>query len=254
MNEQAGGIPFIKLLGVKVHSLDMETALETIRGYIGSGKPHIIVTADASSIVRALKDEDFLSIVNAADLVTADGAGIVQGAKLLGTPLAGRVSGVDVSRNLCKMAAEEGFSVYLLGAAPGVAEEAAANLKNEFPGLNIAGTWHGYFKPEEDAQIVEAIRRSGAKALLVALGIPRQEKWIRDHLSELGVCAAIGVGGSLDVFSGRVKRAPAWMQRHGLEWAYRLAKDPKKISKVSRAAEVRDACFEGEGIREEVGA
>jgi len=230
---EAGSVPCVSLLGVKVHSLDMDRALDIVRGYARGGEPHIVVTADASMIVAARDDEDLRSIVNSADLVTPDGSGILLGSKWLGRPLLDRVSGVDLSRQLCRMAAEDGFSVFLLGAAPGVAEEAARNLEGEFAGLKIAGTHHGYFSEAESAEIAAMVKQSGAGALLVALGIPRQEKWIRDHLGELGVGVAIGVGGTLDVFSGRVKRAPAWMQRHGLEWLYRLARNPRKIAKVA---------------------
>ena len=226
-------LPCIRLLGVKVHCVDMESAIETIRGYVHSGKPHLIVTADASGIVLAQRDEDFRSLVNEADLVTPDSSGILLGARWLGAPLREKVSGVDMAREVCRIAAQEGFSVFLLGGAPGIAEAAGRKLRESYPGLAIAGTRDGFFPPSEDADVAKAIRDSGALLLLVAMGIPRQEKWIRDHLNQLGVCAAMGVGGTLDVFSGKVKRAPVWMQRHGLEWAYRLARDPRKISKVA---------------------
>jgi len=226
-------LPCIQLLGVKVHRIGMPEALDAIRSFIASGKPHQVVTADSSMIVLGQRDEEFRALVNAADLVTPDSSGILLGARLLGTPLKERVSGVDLSREICAMAAEDGFSVYLLGSAPGVAESAAERLESAFPGLRIAGTHDGYFGPSEDGEVAAEIRASGAKALLVGMGIPRQEKWIRDHLSELGVCVAMGVGGTLDVLSGKVKRAPVWMQRHGLEWLYRLARNPRKISKVA---------------------
>jgi len=231
-NGYSSGIRHISLLGVKIHAVDMATTLDVVKGWIAQGGPHQIVTADASAVVLAQDDDEFREIINQADLVTPDGSGILLGAKWLHTPLECRVSGVDIAKNLCRMAAEDGFSVFLLGAAPGIAERAAKNLKSEFPGLEIAGTQHGYFQPSEEPDIVERIRNSGAKVLLVALGFPKQEKFIRRRFEELGVCVAIGVGGSLDVFSGTVRRAPEWMQRHGLEWAYRLAQNPRKISKV----------------------
>lgn len=231
--DSTDAIPSITLLGVKVHRVDMAAALDAIRGFIASGKPHIIVTADASSIVRAQRDPVFRNLVNNADLITPDGSGVLKGAAMLGTPLIERVSGVEIAREMCRMSAEVGFSIYFLGAAPGVAEQAAANLKEQFPGLQIAGIHDGYFDQSQDAEIAAEVKASGAQALLVAMGIPRQEKFIRDNMDKLGVCVAMGVGGTFDVFSGKVKRAPEWFQRHGLEWLYRLAKDPKKISKVS---------------------
>jgi N-acetylglucosaminyldiphosphoundecaprenol N-acetyl-beta-D-mannosaminyltransferase len=226
-------IESISLLGVKVHRVDMAATLALVRGFIASGKPHIVVTADSSGIVRAQDDADFRELINNADLVTPDSFGVMWGAAKLGTPLIERVSGVEIALEMCRMSAAEGFSIYFLGAAQGVADLAASNLKNMQPGLQIAGMHHGYFDPSQDSQIADLVRQSGAKALLVAMGIPRQEKFIRDNMDKLGVCVAIGVGGSFDVFAGKVKRAPEWFQRHGLEWLYRLAKDPRhKMSKV----------------------
>jgi len=226
-------IPTISLLGVKVHRVDMATTLVAIRGFVASGKPHLVVTADASIIARAQSDEDFRNLVNGADLVTPDGIGVLWGAEKLGTPLIERVSGVEIAELLCKAAAEDGFSIYFLGAAPGVAELAAKNMSVKYPGLTIAGTHDGYFDPSQDADIAAAVGASGAKALLVAMGIPRQEKFIRDNIDRLGVSVAIGVGGSFDVFSGKVKRAPKLIQKLKIEWLYRFLQDPKnKISKI----------------------
>ena len=226
-------IPCVHIFGVKIHCVDMATVLDAIRNYIRSDEPHFIVTADSYGVVLAQTDEDFRAIINRADLVTPDSSGILMGAKSLGKPLLERVSGVDIACEVCRMSVEEGFPVFFLGAAPGVAESAAEKLKESWPGLDVAGTHHGYFDPSEEAAVVAKVRNSQAKVLLAAMGIPRQERFIRDHLQELGVCVAMGVGGSFDVFSGKVKRAPAWMQRHGLEWAYRLAKSPRKARKVA---------------------
>ena len=227
------GVPCISILGVKVHRVDMASTLALIREFVASGKPHVIVTADSSGIVRARSDEDFRSLINNADLVTPDSSGVLWGARKLGTPLIERVSGVEIAGEMCRMSAEDGFSIYFLGAAPGVAELAVAKLKDQYPGLNVAGTHDGYFDSSRDAEVAAEVKASGAKALLVAMGIPRQEKFIRDNMDRLGVCVAMGVGGSFDVFSGKVKRAPEWFQNHGLEWLYRLSKDPSKISKTA---------------------
>jgi N-acetylglucosaminyldiphosphoundecaprenol N-acetyl-beta-D-mannosaminyltransferase len=143
-----------------------------------------------------------------------------------------RVSGVDMLVHLCGRATDLGHSVFLLGAAPGVAESAAKKLIERFPGLNVAGTQHGYFVPEETEDVLRRIREAEPDLLFVAFGIPMQEKWIRRHMEKLNVPVCMGVGGSFDVISGNVKRAPKWMQRHGLEWVYRLASNPKKIGKV----------------------
>ena len=228
-----GSIPSIDLLGLKIHCVDMDDTLKLLKVFIESSQPHMVVTADSSGIVLAQSDNELMDIVNNADLVTPDSSGILWGARKLGTPLKNRVSGVDIAAHLCRMSSEDGFSVIFLGAAPGVAELAAENLSREYPRMKVAGVHHGYFTEADDPEIVEKIRQSGASVLFVAMGIPKQEKWIRRYLDEMGVSIAIGVGGSFDVFSGRVKRAPEWMQHHGLEWVYRLAKNPRKISKVS---------------------
>ncbi|MCX8053199.1 MAG: WecB/TagA/CpsF family glycosyltransferase, partial [Armatimonadetes bacterium] len=223
----------VDILGVKVHQIDMAEAVEIVRGFVASGKPHMVVTADSSMVVLARKDGEFQRLVNSADLVTPDSSGILLAARLLGRPIKERVSGCDLSIEICRIAAQDGFPIYLLGGKPGVAEEAARRLVEMFSGLRIAGTQHGYFEPSQEAEIVAQVKTSGAKILLVGMGIPRQERFIRDHIAELGVCVAMGVGGTLDVISGKVKRAPAWMQRHGLEWLHRLVMNPRKLSKVA---------------------
>ena len=167
----------------------------------------------------------------------------------MGRPLVERVSGVDISRRICRMSGDMGFSIFFLGSEPGVAAAAAENLQKHFPDMRVAGTHHGYFKPDEDAEIVRMIRESGAGVLLAGMGIPRQEKWIRKYLADLGVSVAIGVGGSMDVFSGKIKRAPKWMQDHGLEWVYRLCQDPEEDQEGFDIAEVCVDGVEGEGPR-----
>lgn len=226
-------IPTVTILGVKVHKVDMPATLALIRDYIASGTPHMIVTADASSIARAQSDEDMKRLVNEADLVTPDGIGVLWGAEKLGTPLIERVSGVEIAEQMCRLSAEDGFSIYFLGAAPGVAELAAQKMSEKYPGMKVAGTHDGYFQPSQDAEIVAGVKASGAQALLVAMGIPRQEKLIRDNMGKLGVCVAMGVGGSFDVFSGKVRRAPKLIQKLKIEWLYRFLQDPKnKLSKI----------------------
>jgi N-acetylglucosaminyldiphosphoundecaprenol N-acetyl-beta-D-mannosaminyltransferase len=233
VDKTTDSIPYVRILGVKIHSVDMATTLDAVRNYIHDDQPRFVVTADSYGIVLAQTDDEFRKIVNGADLVTPDSSGILVGAKMLGAPLRERVSGVDIAREMCGMSAEEGFSIFFLGAAPGVAERAAENLARRYTGMRVAGTRDGYFSALEEPEVVDSVRKSGAKVLLVAMGIPRQEKFIRHHLREFGVSVAMGVGGSFDVFSGKVRRAPEWMQRHGLEWAYRLVKNPRKIRKVA---------------------
>ncbi|MHB0999387.1 MAG: WecB/TagA/CpsF family glycosyltransferase [Armatimonadota bacterium] len=210
----------------------MQTALSTIERFISERTPRMVVTADSSAVVIARDDPELMEILGKADLVTPDSSGILWAAKYLGMPLIERVSGADMVVHLCERAAQNGYSVFFLGAAPGVTDIAADNLKKRYPGLKIAGTHHGYFKPDESPAIVKIVRDSKPDMLFVAMGIPMQEKWIDKYRNDLQVPVSMGVGGTFDVISGRVKRAPKWMQRHGLEWAYRLLSNPRKIGKV----------------------
>jgi N-acetylglucosaminyldiphosphoundecaprenol N-acetyl-beta-D-mannosaminyltransferase len=232
----ADGLPpaeWVSLLGVRVTRLTNAEAMARLEGFVESGEPHMVVTADSSGVVIAAEDEEFRRIVNSADLVTADSAGILWAARRLGCPLPERVAGCDLAERLCELGARRGYSVFFYGAAPGVAEEAAAKMQARYPGLGVAGTAHGYLSKIEQGELVERIRAARPDILLVALGIPRQEKWIHANLQRLGVPVAMGVGGSFDVFAGRVRRAPVWMQRRSLEWLYRLASNPRKLAKVA---------------------
>lgn len=210
----------------------MEMALSVIEDFIAQRTPHLVVTADASAVVIAQNDRELYSIINCADLVTPDGMGILWAAKCFGCPLLERVSGADMVEKLCSIADKTGYRIFLLGSAPGIADAAAMNLKARYPNLQIAGTHHGYFKEDEAPQIIQKIRDSKPDILFTAMGIPLQEKWISRYMHEIEVPVSMGVGGTFDVLSGQVKRAPKWMQDHGLEWIYRLIKDPKKIGKV----------------------
>lgn len=223
----------VAVLGCRVHCVDMEQALTCAEAFIADREPHHIVTADASAIVIAQRDPEFRSIINTADLVVPDSNGVVWACRRLGYPIRQRVPGVDLMDRLCQLGARRGYSAFLFGSQPGVAEEAASRLQTAHPGLRVAGTMHGYIAPDEEPALLRQIAESRPDMLFVALGIPRQEKWIRRHQQELGVPLAVGVGGSFDCLSGRVKRAPVWFQRHGLEWAYRLMRNPRKVPKVA---------------------
>lgn len=223
----------MSILGVRVHVVDKEAALDCIEDFIRSGQPHMVVTADSSAVVLAQDDEELRRIINSADLVTPDSIGILWAARRFGTPLPERVSGVDIVEFLCEKAACSGYRIYLLGAAPGVADVAADRLRERFPGLHIAGTHHGYLTPEESESVAVRVKEANPDILFVAMGIPLQEKWIRRHLEQIGVPVAMGVGGTFDVLAGRTRRAPKWMQQCGLEWLYRLARNPRKIRKCA---------------------
>lgn len=227
------GMETVPLLGLPVSRVSMDDTLEMIDGFIARrSPPRHLVTADASMVVIARGDPELKAIIDGADLVTPDGAGILWASRLLGTPLTHKVSGVDLVGHLCRLSAERGWKVFFLGAAPGVADEAATNLRKRYPGAQIIGARDGFFSPEQEPDVVRQIQDAAPDVLLVAFGIPRQEKWIARHKAVLNVPVSIGIGGSFDVYSGRVKRAPLWMQRRGLEWLHRLLANPRKIRKV----------------------
>lgn len=191
-----------------------------------------VVTPNAEFAMEAKKNPRFLKILNGSQLVLADGISVIYASKILGTPLRGRVTGVGFAQALCQALAEQGGSLYLLGAKPGVAEQAADKLKAAYPGLRIAGTHDGYFKDE--APVVEAINAARPDAMLVCLGAPKQEYFMEDHGTQLEVPVMAGLGGSMDVLAGNVRRAPEFFQKAGLEWLYRLGKEPKRIRRMAK--------------------
>ncbi len=223
----------VKILGAQIAGLDMMETLCQIDLLISDkGKMHHIITLNAEILYRAQTDAELLRIINAAALVTPDGSGIVWAIeKLTGTHVE-RVTGVDLMMNLCEQAHHTGWRLFFLGGKPGVAEEAGAKLSERFDGLDIAGIRHGYFNEQEEADIIHEINASGADILFVAMGAPRQEFWLDQHREDLQVPVAIGIGGSLDVAAGKVKRAPHWMQKTGVEWLWRLCREPWRIKRM----------------------
>jgi len=203
----------------------MAQTLDILRGYLKTDKFHLVVTIGSEMIVRAQTDHEFLEAVRGAALVVPDSIGAVLAARYGGFPVRERVTGVELTQ---KMAQQMGpaLRVFLLGGAPGVAETAAQRLLSLGPGIHIAGTHDGYF--QDDAEIVEKVKASGANVLLVALGFPRQELWLTRYGAACGVQVGIGVGGTLDVLSGRVQRAAQVFQKLGLEWFYRLTLQPSR--------------------------
>ena len=177
------------------------------------------------------EDEDFKMVLNSSDMCVPDGIGVVYGARILKTPVPERVPGFELSCGLLERLGKSGGSVFLFGSKPGVADNAAEKIKSLYPGLKIAGTRDGYFKEEDEAEIVAQINESGADFLMVCLGAPKQEKWIYKHRNELKVKLCIGAGGSLDVIAGNVKRAPKIFIKLNLEWFYRMCKQPSRLGR-----------------------
>lgn len=222
----------INILGVGFDNMTMDQAVaEGVRLLHAEGA-HYVVTPNPEIVEACREDAEAMEAVNGADLVIADGVGIVYGAKLLGTPLKERLPGIEFAQHLMERMAQGGETLFLLGAKPGVAEQAAQRLQSQYPGLKIAGTHDGYF--QEDGPVVEAIRNSGADAVFVCLGAPKQEKWMHKNGQATGAHLLIGLGGCLDIFSGAVQRAPEIYQRLGLEWFYRLIKNPSRLGRMMK--------------------
>lgn len=222
----------VNILGVQVSTKTMAETVDTLLGYLDEERVHCVFTPNSEIIYMAYKDPQFAQLLNSADLNTADGIGVVYASRILGQPLRERVAGFDLMNRLLERAAPDRRRVFLFGAKPGVAEEAADKLTQLYPGLVICGTRDGYFKEEQTPEIVGQINAAEPDILLVCLGAPKQEKWIADNRDRLNARIVLGAGGSLDVLAGRVERAPESWQRLGLEWAYRLKKEPKRIGRM----------------------
>ncbi len=218
--------PAIDVLGVPVHPLSLTEAVERLGEAVRERTPATVISLNGALLRRALSDPEVAAAVRAATLVIPDGVGVLVAAWILGIPPIRRLAGVDLTDALCTAAAARGWRIFLLGAAPGVADAAADRLATRYPALQIIGTAHGFYAPEDEPALLERIRGSGAEVLLVAFGAPRQELWLRAHGAALGVPVLMGVGGTLDVLAGRTRRAPRWVQRVGLEWFYRMAREP----------------------------
>lgn len=220
------------ILSVEFDNTTLDEAVEKAMEYINAGKKCRVVTPNAEIGLDCLKNNELREIVNSSELVLPDGIGVVYAAKILGVPLRGKVAGVEFGEKLADRMQNTGRSLFLFGGKPGVAEAAADNLKKKYPGLEIAGTQNGYFDDEE--KMVETINSAHPDALYVCLGCPKQEIFMAEHRDELCASLTAGLGGSLDVFSGKSQRAPEIFVKLGLEWFYRLIKEPKRIKRMAR--------------------
>ena len=221
-----------RIQDVNVHRLTLADVLARLEEFVGSDRPHQVVTVNLDFLRLARTDAAFREALNGADLAVPDGVPVIWASRLLGAPLPERVTGVDIVEHGAALAAARGYSIFLLGAAPGVADAAAATLVARYPGLRIAGTYSppmGPFSPEEDARMVAMVRAAQPAMLFVAFGAPRQDVWIREHRDELGVPVCVGIGGTFNFIAGIIPRAPRWMQRAGLEWTYRLKQEPRRL-------------------------
>lgn len=222
----------VNILGVNVDAVTMAEAVAHVTAAMDVRANVMIATANAEMIMRATHDEELRDILNAAALVVPDGAGTVWAARHLGHAMPERVAGYDLAQELLRRAPAEGRRIYFFGAAPGVAEKAKEKAEQLYPGIEIVGVRNGFFSPADNAAIITEIKAAHPDLLLVALGVPKQEKWIAAHLAALDVPAAIGVGGTLDVMAGVMKRAPYWMQKAKLEWLFRGLMQPKRAGRL----------------------
>ena len=222
----------VDILGVQVDSLTMAEAVGKAEQFMEERACALIATANAEMIMRATHDKELKEILNAAALVVPDGAGTVWAAHHLGYQMPERVAGYDLAQELMRLAPARKRRIYFFGSAPGVADKAKKKAEELYPGIEIVGTRNGYFKEADEPAIISDIKTQKPDLLLAALGVPKQEKWLHAHKEELGVPLSIGVGGTLDVMAGVMKRAPRWMQKAKLEWLFRGILQPKRAGRL----------------------
>lgn len=221
----------ITISGIRIADLSEDEAVALIDKLVSEGGPHYGAVVNAAKIACADKDEHLKRVLLEADLVTADGMSVVWASRLFGQVLKERVTGIDLFERLVERAATRGFSLYFLGAQEEAVRQTVELFAARHPGLRVAGYRNGYFGTSDSGAVADAIRQSNPDLLFVAMGSPAQEYWIASNLERTGVRFALGVGGSFDHLSGKVARAPRWMQRFGLEWFHRLIREPRRLWK-----------------------
>ncbi len=220
----------IKILGVKLHNINFEETLSQIEAFVKERGPHLIVTLGTEMVMSAQKNREFKDIVNNAQLVCADGVGLIWAGKHYGCCIKEKVAGVELTEKIVELSAKKQWKIFFLGGAPGVAQKAKRELCKKYPDALITGTYHGFFKDDSEAE--EEIRKAAPDIIFVALGSPKQEQWYNRNAEKLDIPVGIGVGGTFDVLSGNVDRAPQWMIKSGLEWLYRFSKQPSRWKRM----------------------
>ena len=222
----------VAVLNVMVDAVTMKEAVRSVEQFIVQKKTHMVVTPNAEMIMMANDDKDLAQIINNADLVVPDGAGVVWAARYSGNLMPERVAGYDLVQNLLSEGAAKNYRIYMLGGAPGIAQSAKQIAEERYPGIQIVGIHHGFFTKSDEREIIAHIKACRPDILLAALGVPRQEKWLSEYIDQIEVPVSIGVGGTFDVMAGTVRRAPLWMQNASLEWLYRLMSEPKRAIRM----------------------
>ena len=239
----------IEMMGCQIDNLSMEETLQTVEGFIKTGTPHQHVVVNVDKLVKASRDPELRRIINDCALINVDGMPVVWASRLLGKGLKERVAGVDLFEGLMRRSAEKGWRVFLLGAREEVVSGVKRIYEQKYPGLTVAGYRNGYWKPEEEAGVVEQIRAAQADLLFVAISSPKKEHFLGRYQAEMKIPFAMGVGGTFDVAVGRVNRAPLWMQKAGLEWFYRFLQEPRRMF---RRYFIEDMAFFGLLLKEAV--
>ncbi len=223
----------VSILGLPIENVTMDEAVNEVYGFFALRESKMVVTPNAEILQMFQERPEMRDALMQADYVVPDGVGVLMAAKRLGTPLKEKVAGIELGYHLLERSAETGKRVFFLGAKPGVAEVAKAEVEKKLPGIQIVGVQDGYFKPEEEPALIERINGLDVDMLFVCLGAPKQEIWMAAHKNVLKVGAMLGLGGTLDVLGNNVKRAPRWMIDLRLEWLYRIAKEPHRIGRVA---------------------
>jgi N-acetylglucosaminyldiphosphoundecaprenol N-acetyl-beta-D-mannosaminyltransferase len=229
----------VKILGVRIDKVTLDKATSTVEEYLHQNETKVIYTPNTEIVMEARKNDEFRSILNEGDLIIPDGIGLIYASKMKRKPLYERVTGFDLSMRMLKVANENGYSIFLLGGREGIAEKAGKNIVKKYPNIRIVGSNNGYFKGahigfeghEEEIRVVQKINDAKPDILFVGFGAPKQEKWIHLYKDNLNAKVIIGNGGTMDILAGEAKRAPELWQRLGLEWFYRLVKEPSRIKR-----------------------
>jgi len=224
----------VTIRGFELDMYSMEKALLEFEKLLDGDSLSVIVTANCEILDEAGRNEELAGVIKRASMVLPDGIGLVYASKIIGHSLTERVTGIDFTRKALERASAKGKKVFFLGSKPGVAKKAAENVMADIEGLKITGYRDGYFKPEEEADVVKMINESEADFLCVAMGSPKQELFMERHKDELCCKVGIGIGGSMDVWSGNTKRAPEFYQENGLEWFYRMVTEPWRIKRIAK--------------------
>ena len=228
----------INIRGVYFDNVDSEDTMERIKSFLDGDGLSVMYTPNSEIVQFCIDDKSLYGVINSAQLIIPDGIGVVYASRILGTPLKGKVAGVETAEKVVEYASKTGKSVYIFGGAKKTAESkavceiAADKLCEKYPGLKIAGTRDGFFTDEENDSIVEEINNSGADILFVCLGAPKQEKWIYNNRDKLKVKFAAGLGGSVNIFAGTAVRAPEFFLKHNIEWLHRLIKEPSRFVRM----------------------